>query len=132
VTALNRERLDALSRYRTFQRPSPMEALIVDLLDTVDTLQAKWDFEHELANDLQKEVERLDTEVIWLQDYGRIPQLEALLRAIGPCVRHCDQHAASFAGRIDAALGPTEYTVHHPSYVVPPADPQLANPEKHR
>ena len=78
------------------------------------------------------DVERLTAEVKWLQDYGRIPQLEALLRDVGPCVRHCDQHAASLAGRIDAAVGPTEYTVHHPSYVAPPADPLLAKPEKHR
>jgi hypothetical protein len=65
---------------------------------TLQHLQSKWKFEHALAVDLQKEVERLDEE---------IDSLRADLEDDGT---HADV----------------------PSYVIPPADPQLANPEKHR
>jgi hypothetical protein len=94
----------------------------------------KWEFEHALADDLQKEVERLDTEVIWLQDYGRIPQLEALLReAVGWLTFQGGQRAKlELAARIDAFLGSFSSLARQPSYVPPPVDPLLAKPEKHR
>ena len=84
---------------------------------------------------LRDRIEHLTAEVKWLQDYGRLPQLEALLReAVGWLTFQGGQRAKlELAARIDAALGSFSSLAHEPSYVPPPADPLLANPiEKKR
>lgn len=88
------------------------------------------------------DVERLTAEVKWLQDYGRIPQLEALLlEARQDLVRQHDgeryeslEQILEWQARVDAAMGKLQHKslAHQPSYVPPPADPLLAKPEKNR